>query len=184
MKRNITSLLLILFLLLSCLLISCTENESTKETTDGGTTAETTEKVLTEEEKLYKNAKDAIVELDEKIKKDIFEAQDTKHRLSWFDIDSEYAHTGTGMRCYGVFGDCAVLFEATQLTEITTKIVAGSTFQYSSSFVLYAYHENTLYPLEEAYEIGLISREDIETSAENHRLVEAYLFSLIRSVYE
>jgi len=140
------------------------------DTTDDETTADTIEEK-------YNIAKAALTTLDETKKKEILNTY-SYDRISWYDIDSKNSRTGDGMRCYGVFENCIVLFESTELDVIKTKKIADSEFTHSSSFVLYAYHDNCLYSLEEAYDKGLISSDDVETAAKRHRIVEDYLRSL------
>lgn len=140
------------------------------ETTSDETTAETIEDK-------YNKAKTSLTTLDETKKEEILDSY-SYDRISWYDIDSEYARNGYGMRCYGEFESCIVLFKSTDATVRKTKKIADSEFTHSFSFVLYAYHDNCLYRLEEAYDKGLISSDDVEIAAERHRIVEDYLRSL------
>ncbi len=145
------------------------------DTTDDETTFDETKEETIEDK--YNKAKAALTTLDETKKQEILDSY-SYDRISWYDIDSNNASTGDGMRCYGVFENCIVLFMSTVLDVIETKKIAGSEFTHTSSFALYAYHDNCLYSLEEAYDKGLISSDDVKTAAERHRIVEDYSRSL------
>lgn len=151
---------------------------------DGNAVVDTTDDEITSDETTaetiedkYNKAKTSLTTLDETKKEEILDSY-SYDRISWYDIDSEYARNGYGMRCYGEFESCIVLFESTEATVIKTKKIADSEFTHTSSFGLYAYHDNCLYSLEEAYDKGFISSDEVEIAAERHRIVEDYLRSL------
>lgn len=121
----------------------------------------------------YKKVQGALLNLDEKTKKEISNALGYKKELRLLELDKE--STFYAIRCYGMFNDCIVLFEYSDLPVNTTKTVGEFEFSCSSSFELYVYYNNTLYTLEEAYDKGIISCDNVAKVAENHRLVEEYL---------
>ena len=174
MKKNITSLLLILFLLISCLLVSCTENESTKETTDGGTTAEATEKVLTEEEKLRLAAFDAVYIPDGRTQKKIENClgQATIYWLNVESTDMVFEHDD---RCYGVYGEYTVFLRYGKTDAETTISIGGVEFFEPCGFSLLAFRDGEVKELRDVFEAGEISLEDINAIKEKDVAIEKYL---------
>ena len=79
-----------------------------------------------------------------------------------------------GIYCYGNFDGSIVIFSPGMLAVVTSKEIAGHIFSYGSSFSLTCYHDGVFYPLEEAYEKGLISADEIGIAAERHRAVMEY----------
>ena len=75
--------------------------------------------------------------------------------------------------CYGKWVDTAVIFLPTQLCVISSITVADSRFDYSSSFVLYAYRDGELAELREAYEKGWLNDGQIADAARIHREVHS-----------
>jgi len=152
MKRNITPLLLILFLLLSCLLVSCTENEGTKETTDGKSPDETTQKALTEEEKLGK--------LLDSIAKDYFD-----YHVENYKFDPELDGGFYVETYYGTYdGAVPVLMRGTKMAYaqvVTSETVAGYTFTYSDSNKMEVWKDGEFCSLSEAYDGGILTKEQI-----------------------
>ena len=64
-------------------------------------------------------------------------------------------------RFYGDFGTCVVILAPGNLTAVSTIEVAGYAFTYSNSFVLYVYADGALYKIQEAYDNGIITQEQI-----------------------
>ena len=72
------------------------------------------------------------------------------------------------VRYYGTFGDCVAFFVSGQTTAISSKTVAGYTFQHTSSFQIYVYDNGSFCTLEEAYTENLLTKEQIGLIAEYH----------------
>ncbi len=117
----------------------------------------------------------SIVQLDRETREELEEAHLNQYG---YELSLEFSHSDPGERlgttCYGVFEDCIVIFYPTQLTVITEKNIAGSRFSHGSSFVLLGYHDGVFYPLEEAYEKGFITKEEVAAAAECERKIGRY----------
>lgn len=177
--RKIVSVILA-FVIAVCL-VSCQSiggDESAKDTTNEKTSETKAADADEQIKDLYIKAKGSLIEPNENIRKEISDAYGSEKGLKWADIESEGSDISEGMRCYGEFENCIVLFESTDLTVESRKTIAGSEFEHSVSFSLYGYHEGTLYALEEAYEKGFISVKDVETAAVRHGNVESYIWYL------
>lgn len=74
-----------------------------------------------------------------------------------------------GLRYYGTFSDYVILFENTQLTVVSNQEIGDETFACSSSFVIYAYRDGEFRLLEEVFNEGEISPEQLKKIAEIHR---------------
>ncbi|MBR6676990.1 MAG: hypothetical protein IKL24_06645, partial [Clostridia bacterium] len=150
-----------------------TENESTTEPEDADTEApQETEPV----DEKYLEAIEALTVLDEDTKNEIHKALGVG-KLIWLDYekivsDRDYVAQTC---CYGEYNNCVVFFDMNQLTVETTITIAGYEFFYPSGFNLFAFNNGTLYSLEEAYNNGLISDEDLEAIANNHRILSPYI---------
>lgn len=77
-------------------------------------------------------------------------------------------------RYYGTYGDSVVFFNngdiaASVLSEIR---VAESVFKHGSGFSLNVYRDGEIYNLEDAYENGILTKEQIAEIAEYHRICE------------
>ncbi len=83
----------------------------------------------------------------------------------WYEYSS---NSGYGVRCYGTYNGCTVLFEKTDLTAVTTKRIAGYAFTCGNSFILCVYRDGEFKNLAEAYDDGWISAEDVGRAAERH----------------
>ena len=95
-----------------------------------------------------------------------------QHPEAKWGIITETGTIDGSIRCYGIFNDCAVIFdEAGDKTE-TTVTVAGHTFSHGSQFVLYGYKDGTLRKLDEAYKAGLVTEAEIGTASARHSYVE------------
>ena len=79
-----------------------------------------------------------------------------------------------GIPCYGTFHGCTVFLLSGILQAESWITVAGEWFFYPHSFVIYAFYDGALYSLDEAYENGYISAEDVRIAAEHHRVVVEY----------
>ena len=76
---------------------------------------------------------------------------------------------------YGTHGDCVAIFYPGQLTAERTLEVAGVEITYGYFFNIYVYHSGTLCKLEEAYQNGLLTKENIEFIAKHHNDVHLIL---------
>lgn len=56
-----------------------------------------------------------------------------------------------------------------------TKQVADSEFTYSSSFVIWIYHDGEFCTIEEAWEQGLLTKEQVALMAEYHEKATEYI---------
>ncbi len=100
------------------------------------------------------------------------------HPVTWPSADTNWY----GTRCYGQFGSVTVLFEAGMLTWIETKTIAGVEFTYSSSFGLWGYYNGSLYTLQEAYDNGYITKEQVAEAAANHSLLQRLIYRIPRGM--
>lgn len=72
-------------------------------------------------------------------------------------------------RYYGTFSGYDIVFMPTSLMWVETQTIGGESFTHSSSFVIYAVKDWQIYRLEDVYEQGLISQENIAQLAQIHR---------------
>lgn len=93
--------------------------------------------------------------------------KEMKHDFDW----ERFGQT----RYYGTYDDCVVVFNASPMSAITTKEIAGETFSYNVYFTLHVYYNGTFTTLEQAYGHGLISKEQVALIADYHRNAENYL---------
>jgi len=98
--------------------------------------------------------------------------------VQWPSADTNWY----GTRCYGQFGSVTVLFEAGMLAWIETKTIAGVEFTYSSSFGLWGYYNGSLYTLQEAYDNGYITKEQVAEAAANHSLLQRLTYMIPRGM--
>lgn len=123
----------------------------------------------------------ALVVPDEKLTEE-FEAALKKKFPDTFKGNVQWATVGadgkviSGYICYGVFDGCIVYFDLAQLPVESCIIVANCKFAYPSSFGIRVCKGGVLYMLDEAYEKGLISENDIELIAKRHKAVTDYEF--------
>ena len=84
------------------------------------------------------------------------------------------------LRCYGVFDNVYVLFvdvESWGYTgAIETDIIADVQFIYSCSQKMTVYSDGTFYSLPDAYENGILSRDELLTLQENYIKDHEYLY--------
>ena len=90
------------------------------------------------------------------------------------DSEKKAGNSFLGKHCYGDFENCTVIFTPGMQCVLTTKEIAGHTFSYGNSFSLTGYHDGVFYSLEEAYEKGFITAEEIGIAAERHKAVMDY----------
>lgn len=96
------------------------------------------------------------------------------HEFFWTQLDSEGNLNDGGSRYYGIYGDCVAVFQPTMLCWVETKQVADSEFTYSSSFVIWIYHDGEFCTIEEAWEQGLLTKEQVALMAEYHEKAVEY----------
>ena len=77
------------------------------------------------------------------------------HLIEW------EAYFPTHDRFYGDFGTCVVILSPGVATAQHTIEVAGYAFTYSNSFVLYVYADGAFYKIQEAYDNGIVTQEQI-----------------------
>lgn len=66
-----------------------------------------------------------------------------------------------GVTCYGVYGDTAVFFAATE-NETRTRVKVGDySYWYDCYFELHAFHDGAFLPITAAYEQGLLNDQDL-----------------------
>lgn len=75
---------------------------------------------------------------------------------------------GVGFKYYGTFDDCVVWVMQGQTEAIVDFELAGSRFYNRNGISFFVCREGKLIMLEEAYEQGLISAEDIAIVADRH----------------
>ena len=94
-------------------------------------------------------------------------AKKEKHDVfSYLDIiNRQYV---CGMRYYGTYNDYVILFQPTQLAAITTKVIAGASFTWNTSFAIYGYRDGKFHNLSDLYDAGELSAEDIAKIAKTH----------------
>ena len=187
MKHTNKILTLILLLLSFSLLFSCSFEETAKtqitESNDNKIPPESVS-VPPEVEDTFNNAIASIVMLDERMTEQLKNDYQTQYGYP-LSLNVTYAKPGdhlAGTFCYGNFADCIVIFTPSMLTVYTTKTIAGETFDYGSSFSILGYHEGVFYPLDEAYENGYITKEEVAAAAQRHKTIRQY--NVIRSLYE
>ncbi len=80
-----------------------------------------------------------------------------------FGYKEKSSLASNNLRCYGNFKNCVVLFKEHELaTQMPEKImVAGYTFSQSHSFGMFGVCDGIRYKIEEAYELGYLSKEEV-----------------------
>lgn len=103
------------------------------------------------------------------LKAEINEAwqKENGHKLSW-DGESGYYGTYQGAVVFLYDGEMA----AQAITEIT---VAGENFIWPNAFVIWVYQDAKFYDLSTAYEMGMLTQENVKSIAERH---EDYLYTV------
>ena len=81
---------------------------------------------------------------------------------------------GSGSKCYGFYNGCVpMLFEGYALSYagvITREEIAGIIFEYGSSNTIQVWKDGKIYTLQEAYDQGFLSKQDIKTIAKERYL--------------
>ena len=71
--------------------------------------------------------------------------------------------------CYGIYNDCVpVMFSQIAFTVITDVQVEGINFHYRSSNTIKVWKDGTFYSIQEAYDQGFLTKEQIQTIADMH----------------
>ena len=97
--------------------------------------------------------------------------------ISWAD-PSDLTNITKNFRCYGIFNGCAVIFFCPyQLRMEETKTIGKYDFFESCRFDLYGCKDGIVYDLNNAYEKGLVTDEDIKTASERHEAAQEFYFS-------
>ncbi len=198
LTNKITAIILLLLSL--TLLSSCLQRASGSqgETGEGNRETEqkhaTTSNTKTEEpavlgvspevEDAFTKALAAIISLDNETMAELEDAYQTQYGypLALNDVIAEPGDLLGGTFCYGKFDECIVIFSPTMLTVVSSKTIADEVFSYGSSFALYGYHDGMFYSLEEAYEKGFLTKDEVAIAAECHRTIGRY--NGLRAYYE
>ncbi|MBP3568098.1 MAG: hypothetical protein J6J44_00500 [Lachnospiraceae bacterium] len=98
------------------------------------------------------------------------------HEFYWTKLNEDGSLNDGGARYYGIYGDCIAVFESTMLCWVETKQVADSEFTHSSSFVIWIYHDGEFCTIEEAWEQGLLTKEQVALMAEYHEKAVEYIW--------
>ena len=69
---------------------------------------------------------------------------------------------------YGTYNGAVVYISFGHATMVVEKEVAGETFVWPRSFVIYAYKDGEFYDLETAYEKGVLTKKNIKSIAKRH----------------
>lgn len=96
------------------------------------------------------------------------------HEFHWTKLNEDGSLNDGGTRYYGIYGECVAVFQPTMLCWVETKHIADSEFTYSSSFVIWIYYDGEFCTIEDAWEQGLLSAEQVELMAEYHRKAYSY----------
>lgn len=75
----------------------------------------------------------------------------------------------SGLVYYGCFDGCDVFFDPGMMDSVDYQRYGNAVFEYTSTFVLYAYKDGKLNFMQYAYPDGWISDEGIEQAAQVHR---------------
>lgn len=158
---------LLILLALACLLTMCscgnapdTPDADTAATTTTVTTTTTESQTTTTATAEVKKPEPLDVNTEAKIKED-YAAHLTKSKIPTTADQVRIDHY------YGTYqGDAVALFvSATTIAYAAVMVeetIAGYDFRFGSSKKLYIYHESEFTPLKEAYETGLVSKEDVK----------------------
>ena len=147
--------------------------ENTDSSNDETSAEDATEPDDTDEyDALAEKAHAALIEPDEATCNEISEAYGMD--LTWLDHEIMESGDSAFVFCFGEFDGWIVFFMPTVMEMIETKEIAGYEFSYSNLFNLTCYRDGVLCSLEEAYENGLVSAEDIGKAAENYGTIQRY----------
>ena len=103
--------------------------------------------------------------LSDQMKEEIREAYAKKLGTppGWYDEGEKY-----GLRYYGTYNDYTIIFEKFWLECESRLELANYEIKYSSSFRLWAYQDGEFYDIEDVYNQGLITDEDVKSIYEAH----------------
>lgn len=85
--------------------------------------------------------------------------------------------------CYGKFGEYGVWFRNGPAAALTTEEVAGYQFHFGSSFTISVEKDSEKYDLKEAYEKGILTKDDIEKIYRSHKAFVLQNYSGISYLY-
>ena len=93
-----------------------------------------------------------------------------KHRFfnEWYYADSRY---------YGKINDCIILVSVGMATVVTDYNIAGHTISFSNSAVIYVVKDDMLLELDEAYDLGYLTDDNIGLISERNDAYNVYLDS-------
>lgn len=86
----------------------------------------------------------------------------------WYYADSRY---------YGKINDCIILVSVGMATVVTDYNIAGHTISFSNSAVIYVVKDDKLLELDEAYDLGYLTDDNIGLISERNDAYNAYLDS-------
>ena len=124
--------------------------------------------------KINVNAKESFFVPDEKTRSEIEEQCKKRDiHVGWGNVP-QFPEGRFVQRCYGTVNGCTVFLIMRALLAPETKTIAGYEFFYSSCFGLYCYKDGVLCSLQEAYDNGLLTKDDVGVLAERHRNASDY----------
>lgn len=100
----------------------------------------------------------------------------TLGQTNWYSEES--GQIVDGLRYYGSYDGFDVLFNATDSATATSQQIGNAEFAHSGSFVLYAYADGQLRPLDEIFDEGLITEEALSLIATLHEQYQRKLYPL------
>ena len=164
---------LLLLLFIALLLVGCDEIENTSETqtTHITETTETTETTIT-----TTTATTASIDLSDVpiySNDDLSEELKAEMEEAW--IRQKKGYFMPPMVYYGTHNGYVILFLDGQFTARDLR-VGNEVFQYTSSFVIWAYKNNVFYELKEVYDNGDLRDCDLAIIAYQHRMKHPEIF--------
>ena len=75
---------------------------------------------------------------------------------------------------YGVFGECVVLVQEGNLTQYAEIVIDEFTFAYANNATMFAYRNGKIYELSNAYEMGLLTSEDIARVYDRYKAYDIF----------
>lgn len=100
----------------------------------------------------------------------------TLGQTNWYSEES--GQPVDGLRYYGSYDGFDVLFSATDSATATSQQIGNAEFAHNGSFVLYAYADGQLRPLDEVFDEGLITEEALSLIATLHEQYQRKLYPL------